>query len=226
VTGEARPLVIAHRGDARRAPENTIAALLAALAVAGCDGLEFDLRLSADGEAVLLHDETLVRVFGRRERPGELVAGELAAIGVPSLADVLAVVPPQAFLDVELKEDLGEAAVRPLRAARGLPDGGLSRAVVSAFDPVALVTVRRLAPAWPTWLNTLDLSEATLAVARAAGCTGVAAEHRSIDAGSVARVRAAGLDPAAWTVNNAGELKRLAGLGVVAVCVEADLLDG
>ena len=226
MTEPGRPLLLAHRGDARRAPENTLEALLAALALPGCHGLEFDLRRSADGEAVLVHDATLDRVFGRPERPGDLSAAELAAIGVPSLADVLAAVPAEAFLDAELKEDLGEAAIRPLRAARGLPDGGLSRAVVSSFDPAALAAVRSLAPAWPTWLITVGLSEATLDVARAVGCTGVSAEHRAIDADSAARVRAAGLDLAAWTIRDRAGLQRLAGLGVVAVCAEGEALDG
>ena len=42
-----RTLRLAHRGDWRRAPENTLAAFLAALAVPGCDGLEFDVRAVA-----------------------------------------------------------------------------------------------------------------------------------------------------------------------------------
>ena len=64
-------LRLAHRGDWRHAPENTIPALLAALQVPACGGLEFDVRLSADGVPVLLHDETLERVQ-RRPEPGIL----------------------------------------------------------------------------------------------------------------------------------------------------------
>lgn len=222
----SRPLRLAHRGDARRAPENTLAALLAALAIPACDGLEFDLRAAADGTAVLLHDSTLERVFGRPERCRDLALADLAGIGVPTLASVLAAVPLGAFLDVELKEDLGEAVTEPLCAARGRSDGGLERAVVSSFDPRALETVRRLGLAWPTWLNVVELSAGTLRIARAVGCAGVSAEHRAIDAEAAARVRAAGLDLAAWTVRNREELERLARLGLAAVCVEGDVLDG
>ena len=85
------------------APENTLAALLAALPSPACDGLEFDVRLSADGIPVLLHDETLERVQGRPERADELTAAALEDLGIPSLADVLAALPRRAFLDVELK---------------------------------------------------------------------------------------------------------------------------
>jgi glycerophosphoryl diester phosphodiesterase len=103
----------------------------AALAVPGCDGLEFDVRLSRDGIPVVLHDATLERVQGRPERAPELTAAELGALGVPTLAAVLAAVPPPAFLDVELKEDLGEAVVDVLRSARG---SDLADAAVSSFS--------------------------------------------------------------------------------------------
>jgi glycerophosphoryl diester phosphodiesterase len=213
-------LLLAHRGDHRRAPENTLAAFTAALAIPGVDGLELDIRASADGVAVVLHDASLARVQGRRIRASRLTARELAAFGIPSLVEALAACPPGAFLDVELKEDLGEAAVAPLRAARGRDDGGIEGVVVSSFDGTALATIRRLAPAWPCWLNTAWFSDRAIRTATNLGCTGIAAEWHRIDAGRVARAREAGLDVAAWTVRDAVARDRLAGLGVVAACVE------
>ena len=124
-------LRLAHRGDSRRAPENTLAAFLAAIAVPGCDGLEFDVRASADGVPVVIHDETLKRVQGVNARVDELSAEALERHGVPSLADVLAAVPRRAFLDVELKLYPGRGAVDALTAGRG---PGLERAVISSFE--------------------------------------------------------------------------------------------
>jgi glycerophosphoryl diester phosphodiesterase len=217
-------LLLAHRGDHRRARENTVAAFAAALAIPGVEGLELDLRASADGFAVVLHDASLARVQGRRIRASRLTARELAAFGIPSLVDVLAACPPGAFLDVELKEDLGETALAPLRAVRGRDDGGVEGVVISSFDGTALATIRRLTPAWPCWLNTFWLSDRVIRTAAALGCTGIAAEWHRIDAGRVARAREAGLDVAAWTVRDAGARDRLAGLGVVAACVEGGAL--
>jgi glycerophosphoryl diester phosphodiesterase len=219
-------LLLAHRGDHRHAPENTLAAFRAALAIPGIDGIELDVRASADGRAVVLHDASLHRVQGRRTRASRLTAEALVAHGVPTLVDVLAACPPGAFLDMELKEDLGEAALEPIRAARGRLDGTVAGIVVSSFDRAALAAVRLLEPGWPCWLNTAWLSDRVIEVAVGIGCTGIAAEWHRIDARRVDRVRAAGLELAAWTVRDAGVRDRLAELGVSAACVEGAALPG
>ena len=219
----ARPLRLAHRGDWRLAPENSLAAFVGAMANPACDGLEFDVRTSADGVPVIIHDETLERVQGRPERVADLPARALEDLGVPSLADVLAAVPRRAFLDVELKGDQGRAVVEVLAAGRGAE---LHRAVVSAFEPDALERIGSLAPGWPRWLNVEDLEPATVATARELGCRGIAAPWDAIDATTAARVRAVGLDLAAFTVRRRPTFERLARLGVMAVCVEAAALDG
>lgn len=219
----ARPLRLAHRGDWRRAPENTIPALLAALEVPACDGLEFDVRAAADGVPVLNHDATLERVHGRPERIDALTAEACGDLGVPTLADVLAAVGPKPFLDVELKGDPGRAAVEVLAAGRG---PGLERAVVSSFDREPLETVARLAPRWRRWLNSHTLDSAVVADALDLGCAGIAVEWRALDRGSVRLANGAGLEIASWTVRRRPTFDRLAALGVVAVCVEAAALDG
>jgi glycerophosphoryl diester phosphodiesterase len=207
----------------RHSPENTIAAFLAALAVPACDGLEFDVRASADGVPVICHDETLQRVFGRPERVDSLTARALGEIGVPTLAGMLAAVGRGPFLDVELKVDVGPVVVEVLAAGRG-PD--LTRAVVSSFHPVALERVAHLAPRWGRWLNSPVLEEATVDGAVALGCRGIAAEWRAIDPRSVRLAHAAGLEVASWTVRRRPTFDRLARLGVIAVCVEGRALDG
>jgi glycerophosphoryl diester phosphodiesterase len=216
-------LRLAHRGDWRRAPENTIPAFLAALEVPGCDGLEFDVRAAAGGVPVVIHDETLERVQGVAGRVADLTPDQLAEHGVPTLEEVLAVVPRRAFLDVELKGDPGRGAVDALTAGRG---PGLERAVVSSFEAKTLERVGRLAPLWPRWLNVVDLEPSTIALAERIECHGIAAEWRAIDARSVARAHTAGLEVAAWTVRRRPTYARLERLGVVAICAEAAALDG
>jgi glycerophosphoryl diester phosphodiesterase len=216
-------LRLAHRGDARRAPENTVAAIEAALAIAGCDGVEFDVRLSADGVPVLLHDETLARVQGRPERVDALPARTLEDVGVPSLADVLATVPHRARLNVELKGRHDRVVVEVLAAGRG---PGLMNAVVSSFDPDTLERVGGLAPAWPRWLNAWDLSAGTIRRAAELGCRAVSVDFHAIDRGSIAAARAVDLEISAFTVRRRDTFGRLQRLGVIAACVEAAALDG
>jgi glycerophosphoryl diester phosphodiesterase len=219
----AATLRLAHRGDHRREPENSLAALLAAMDVPGCDGLEFDVRASSDGIPVLLHDDTLERVQGRPEAVGQLTADELAPLGVPRLAAVLDALPRRAFLDIELKEPFGRPLIEVLAAGRG-PD--MLNAVVSAFEPATIGRIRDLVPGWPCWLNTLDLAPATIATAAELGCVGISVEWTAIDPAGLSAARTAGLAVAAWTVTERTDYARLVQLGVAAICVEGEALDG
>lgn len=216
-------LRLAHRGDWRVAPENSLAAMLAALAIQNCDGLEFDVRGSREGIPILLHDDTLDRVQGRPGRPADLSIDELASAGIPTLAEVLAAAGPRPFLDVELKGEPVEAVIAVLEAARG---GELARAVVSSFEPETLRWVGVERPAWPRWYNVEQLTETTVDQAVGLGCRGLSVDWRAIDAAGMARVAAAGLEVAAWTVRRRATATRLERLGVMALCVEAAALDG
>lgn len=216
-------LRLAHRGDWRVAPENTIAALVAALRVPGCDGLEFDVNTSADGVPVLLHDDTLARVQGLDVPVRALTADELAGHGIPRLDDALAAVGPGPFLDVELKGRPPDIVIDWLEVARG---HGLARAVVSSFDLDTLAWIRAVRPAWPRWLNAEDLLPATIGAAVALGCAAISVEWAAITPATARRVRGAGLDLAAYTVRRRATARRLARLGVIAACVEAAALDG
>ena len=109
-------LRLAHRGDWRVAPENTVPAFLAALRIPGCDGLEFDVHNSLDRQAVLLHDDDLDRVQGVRVNCNDLTVAELDDLGVPTLTKMLDAVGPAPFLDVELKEWVPDA-ITVLQAA-------------------------------------------------------------------------------------------------------------
>lgn len=74
-----RPLVFAHRGGAKLAPENTMHALDNGMAL-GADGLEYDVQLSSDGIPVVIHDQTLDRTTDRTGPVNALTAAELARV--------------------------------------------------------------------------------------------------------------------------------------------------
>jgi glycerophosphoryl diester phosphodiesterase len=221
-----RPLRLAHRGDWRAAPENTIAAMLAALEVPTCDGLEFDVRFARDGTPVLLHDATLERVQGVASAVTELDVGALVALGVPTLADVLSAVGREPFLDIELKAPPNDELIRVIEAGRGNGESRLHRAAISSFDPEILAWVAARRPDWRRWLNTRELETPTIERAVDLDCEAVAVLWRALDERSVAKARAAGLEVVAWTVRRRQTFDRIARLGVKAICVEAAALDG
>lgn len=93
--------VIAHRGGAGLRPENTLAAFEHAARL-GADILEMDLRASADGAVVVLHDATVERTTGGRGRVDQLTLEQLRALNVPALEEVFARLPRRRML-AELK---------------------------------------------------------------------------------------------------------------------------
>jgi glycerophosphoryl diester phosphodiesterase len=148
----ARP-VIGHRGAAAYVPENTLASFRQALEL-GAEALEFDVRRSADGAAVVVHDQTLDRTTDRTGPVAALTQAELArvdaghrfteddgathpfrgtGIGIPSLREVIAAFPGVPLL-IEIKEAEVQQAV-----SRELVEGGaVERAVVAGADWRAL----------------------------------------------------------------------------------------
>jgi glycerophosphoryl diester phosphodiesterase len=224
-----RTLRLAHRGDWRGAPENSLAAMEAALELPACDGLEFDVRASRDGVPILLHDPTLRRVQGLDVSPSSLTAEECAALGISSLAEVLKRVGCDPYLDVELKERV-PAVIDLLELERGRVDDdgqpALRDAVVSSFDVQVLRWLADERPIWSRWLNAMDLFPPTISLAGELGCQAISVEHRWIDGAGVRRAHEAGLGVAAWTVRSKADYDRLASLGVIAICAEVEALDG
>jgi glycerophosphoryl diester phosphodiesterase len=136
------PLIIAHRGASHDAPENTLAAFRLAWEQ-GADAIETDLRLTADGEIVAFHDADGHRIFGDSRRICDLTRTELRALApaVPTLAEVLATVPAEMALVLELKESLGPAL------AAALADVAPDRVTLIAFDADVIAAAKRELPA-------------------------------------------------------------------------------
>jgi len=126
-----RPLLLGHRGARalKSIPENTLASFDRALAD-GCDGFEFDVRLSADNKLVVCHDPQIDNVEIARASADQLAA-------LPQLEDVLARYKDRAFLDIELKvsglEESTAALLKKYPPRRGF--------VVSSFLPEVLQTI-------------------------------------------------------------------------------------
>jgi glycerophosphoryl diester phosphodiesterase len=156
-----RPLVFGHRGGAKIGPENTMTAFDRGWA-AGADGFECDVRLSADGVPVVIHDPTLDRTTNHtgpvsalsaealqqldatcRFQPADAAYAVTRVDGVPTLESVLQRF-PEARVIIELKEPtdaLARGVVETVRQLAAEP-----RVCVGSFHAPVLTHVRTIAP--------------------------------------------------------------------------------
>ena len=218
--------LVAHRGFAGVAPENTLLAVERAARVA--DGVEVDVRRCGSGELVVVHDETVDRVTGGTGRVADLDLGTLQSLSVggsgepiPTLAAVVAAVPPDVELLVELKEPGLAAETLALCATADVT------VLVQSFDEAALAEAREAAPSVPRSLLFAEEPEAGLAAARELDCAAVGVHHERCTASFVRAAHDAGLSVYAWTVTDRESAARLAAAGVDAVISDVpDVLPG
>ncbi len=142
----SRPLVIAHRGAWDQAPQNSLAAVERAVQL-GCDGVEIDVRRTADGQMVVVHDGRLGWRRVRRLTHAE-VRDRMAAGQAPLLREVLDAAAGRVLVDVELKED-GYVAEAMATVAERLPADSY---VVTSFLAPVLAQAKRAHPETRTGL--------------------------------------------------------------------------
>ncbi|GAA2063992.1 glycerophosphodiester phosphodiesterase family protein [Leifsonia soli] len=231
--------IIAHRGLALDAPENTLPAFLRALS-AGATHLETDIHASADGEAVIAHDPDLARVAGRSVAVGQLTMRELRRIdlghgqGFCSLGEALDAFPHARF-NIDVKDARAAApavaAIRDARATERVLITSFSterrRAVADALPGVAS------SPAVPEFVPALvgaRLGIAPLVRRALHGFVAVQVPERRgpvriVTRRTVERFHAAGAEVHVWTVNDPADMRRLLDLGVDGIVTDrCDLL--
>jgi glycerophosphoryl diester phosphodiesterase len=224
----AAPRVLAHRGLAVDAPENTLLAFLRALAT-GVDYLETDVHASADGVAIVSHDPDLHRLAGRDVRIGQLTAAELARIDLgagqtyPTLAEVLDAF-PEARFNIDIKDSAAAApAAEAILAARAV-----GRVLIGSFNGTRRSAAVRRLPGVATSLSSLGCLVAIVA-AKVGVRWIVRRVLRDVDAVQVplrvlrmsttsprviSAVHAAGAELHIWTINDAAVMRRLLDRGV------------
>ena len=172
----------------------------------GCDGFEFDVRLSADGQAVICHDATIGGM--------KIENTEAKSLPLPTLEDVLRQFAQRAFLDIELKvAGLGLQTLAELR--KHPPQKGY---VVSSFLPDVLTAIHDLDPAIP--LGSLCETRGQLRGWREMPAEWVIPQFKLADGKLVELVHAAGKRIIVWTVNYAARMREFAACGVDAIITD------
>ncbi len=198
---EIRPLLLGHRGarGEKSISENTLASFDFALS-SFCDGFEFDVRLTADGQPVVCHDA--------RIRGLEISKCSARELHLPSLRDVISRYQRTAFLDIELKvaglEAMAVELLRSCSPARGF--------VVSSFLPGVLEALHSIDTTIP--LGVICETQAELGRWPQLPVEYVIPHYKLLDRELVDRMKSAGKKVLVWTVNLSGDMKRFSQWGV------------
>lgn len=209
ISGE-RMLLLGHRGDCRATPENTFAAFDLAMEN-GCDGFEFDVRLTSDFEAVVVHDARISGLPVAANTFDRLSSAAPAADPrhrIPRLVDVIGRYAAGAFLDIELKvpglESIIVAQLKQFPPRRGY--------VLSSFEPELLLALRERDKSLPLGLIAGD--RWMLSRWRDLPLEYVIPKYPLVRPHLVEECHSAGRKLFAWTVNDPRTMRRMAELGV------------
>ncbi|MEU3859837.1 glycerophosphodiester phosphodiesterase [Streptomyces sp. NPDC028722] len=204
---------VAHRGDPYRFRENTTDSLRSALD-RGADAVEIDVRLTRDGVPVLLHDDTLERLWGVRRPLRALSAEEvrgLTAGGVPTLAEALSAT-GEARVMVDLCGRVERRAVERVLDVVG-QSGARDRAYYCA-GAEAMLAVRAADPAAEIALTWTSLAPPRPALLAAVRPRWLNYRFPLVDRELAARVHRDGCLLSVWTPDTRRAMRRLLDLGV------------
>ena len=233
LTSLPQPIIFAHRGASAHAPENTLAAFELALAE-NADAIELDVKLSADGHAIVIHDPTVDRTTGNHHRVKDLPLRELRALDagsffsdkfhgekIPTLEEVFEAVGKRAFINVELTNyttprDLLVETVCTLVKKCGLEE----HVMFSSFFAYNLSKARAYLPEVPRGLLAFDGWLGAWARSFGFAFGKYQALHpylADVTSQQVQRVHRLNRRIHVWTVNAAEDMRRLFDWGVDAI---------
>lgn len=222
------PLVYAHRGDRSRGRDNTLEAYRLAVE-AGTDGIEMDVRRTADGVLVMSHDDRPPGFPPIVEMTFADIRDQIPSL--PTFIETLASVPGHVWLNVEIKNFPGEADFEETRETVSrvidtiVAHDTLDRILLSSFDPV---TMQHAAEINPDMLRGqlirlpvgLDVG---IAAALSQGAQAVNPElaHFSLDPiAAVSSIHEAGLKAIVWRVDSAADIAMLFNAGADGVITD------
>jgi glycerophosphoryl diester phosphodiesterase len=153
------PTIFAHRGSSIQAPENTISAFELAISQ-NADAIELDAKLSADGQVVVIHDQTLDRTTNGSGKVMETSLATLKELDagswfgmqftgepIPTLEEVFEAVGKKIFINIELTNYASVFDELPNKVAQLVQKHGLKDSVMfSSFNPLALRRAHKQLP--------------------------------------------------------------------------------
>ncbi len=230
------PRIIGHRGAKASAPENTLAAIREARRQ-GASWVEFDVKLTADGEPILLHDETLERTTDGAGPVREAALAEIRRLDagswfgpawrgepVPTLGEALDLLAQLGMgFNLEIKPCPGREAETARVAVAQVAAHWLADRpppIISSFQPTALAAAQAAAPGLIRGYLVKELPVDWKAEAERFACRTVHVGWRNFSHRQAAAVKAAGYQLLVWTVNDPRRARELFAWGVDAVITD------
>lgn len=227
------PAIMGHRGAKGLAPENTLAGFAKAAGL-GIEWVEFDVKLTADGEPILMHDDELDRTTDGKGRVADATLEEIRALDagrwfsadyagekIPTLDEAMAALAERGMgANVEIKACKGREAETGAAVAKALAGrwmNGKQSPFVSSFSTESLAAAREAAPQVPRALLTLMFLPGWAGRLEQLGCANFHVLDRLITETRVRDIREAGYRPLAFTVDDPDRARDLLSWGVESV---------
>jgi glycerophosphoryl diester phosphodiesterase len=217
------PRVIGHRGAAAYVAENTLDSFREAKR-RGATWIETDVKLTADGVPILMHDDSLKRTTGVDRLVAQTQAADLPA-GVPTFEAAIACWREQGLgANVEIKPCLGreaETARVTVETLRRCWPSQLPAPLLSSFKRVSLAAAKEAAPEFKRALLYGEIGRDWKARADEVGALGVNTDGKKLTAPQAVAIRSAGYTLSVYTINEGDVAKVLVGMGVQCIITDA-----
>jgi glycerophosphoryl diester phosphodiesterase len=235
------PIVIAHRGASKAAPENTLAAYVEAI-TQGAQIAETDVHLSKDGTVVVLHDKTLDRTTGGEGPVADVPLAQLRTLDagswfskdfsgerIPTLSELLGAVRDRMVLCIEIKADPGRGGENIAVAIRDALDasGGRDQAIIFSFYPQQIAAAKSAMPEVPALFlvrpskGPIPYPTGVLTMARSLGADLIGIDHRRTTPEFVAQAHSAGFAVFVYTVDSEAQIQAMVAAGVDGIITNA-----
>ena len=215
----AKTLNIGHRGAKGHTAENTLASFQKALDL-GADGIEVDVHVSADGEIIVIHDETVDRTTNGKGRVADLSLSQIQRLKiggliVPTLADTIEFIPRDKLINIEIKVKVAAKPVMHL-IEKYVEETGrdYTQFLVSSFDWVALKEIREANANIPLGVLTETNLELAIGFSESIKAETLHPYYHLLTAENTRLMQQKGLGVFPWTINEPEDLARIKSFGV------------
>ncbi len=207
--------LVGHRGAPAYEPENTSRSFFKAIEC-GATAIEFDVRRTADGIPVVIHDEELERLVGKRRKVSEIEFSELykykvqGKARIPTLNEVLALAKGRVALDIEIKTLGVEGDVVDSIKEYELYDSVL----VTSFLPGVLKMVKDIDGDVKLGILVDEWDDEYLDIASELEVYAILPRHEELSREVIEKIKSAGYSIITWTVNDPDRAWELLSMGV------------